>query len=124
MIIGIGTDIIQIHRISESIEKYGTRFLNRIYTETEINYSSGFKEAQALHFAARFAAKEAFSKAIGTGITEGFKFKEIGIKNEINGKPEVELFGLLLERWGNYKTHISLSHTNRDAIAFCVIEIQ
>ena len=93
MIFGIGTDIAEVTRIKEAVDKYGDRFLNRIFTKTEQEYCEIFKENKYLHYAARFALKEAFSKAIGTGITEGFKFKEVGIKNEENGKPVAVLEG-------------------------------
>jgi holo-[acyl-carrier protein] synthase len=122
MIIGIGTDIIEISRIADSIEKYGDRFLNRIYTEIEIAYCEMFKDTKYLHYAARFAAKEAFSKAIGTGITQGFRFKEVGVINKENGKPEIVLNGGLEEKWGDCKAYISLSHTNNNAVAYVVIE--
>jgi len=122
MIIGIGTDIIEISRIKSSIEKYGDRFLNRIFTETEIKYCESFKGTKYLHYAARFAAKESFSKAIGTGITKGFKFKEIGIRNEKTGKPIVELSGGLSEKWGQYIIQVSLTHTEENAVAYLVIE--
>lgn len=122
MIIGIGTDIAEVHRIKEAIEKYGERFLKRIYTETEINYCEQFKEGKYQHYAARFAAKEAFSKAIGTGITSGFKFSEISVVNEESGKPLVLLTGRLAAIWGRYLIHISLSHTDKNAVTFVVIE--
>ncbi|MBI5325153.1 MAG: holo-ACP synthase [Ignavibacteriae bacterium] len=122
MIIGIGTDIIEIERIANSVGNYGDRFIKRIFTETEIEYCEQFKEKKALHYAARFAAKEAFSKAIGTGITEGFKFKEIGIRNEKNGKPLVELNGGLKEKYGDCIVHVSLSHTEGNAVAYVVME--
>ena len=122
MIFGIGTDIAEVTRIKEAIDKYGDKFLNRIFTKTEQEYCEIFKENKYLHYAARFALKEAFSKAIGTGITEGFKFKEIGIKNEDNGKPVAILEGYLLEKWGNYTTHVSLSHTKEYAVAMVVVE--
>ncbi len=122
MIIGIGTDIIEVARIQSSIEKYGERFLNRIFTETEIKYCESFKGTKYLHYAARFAAKESFSKAIGTGIARGFKFKEIGIKNEKSGKPVVDLTNSLLEKWGKYSCHVSLTHTKENAVAYLIIE--
>ncbi len=121
MIIGIGTDIIEISRIQNSIEKYGDRFLKRIFTETEKKYSESFNENKFQHYAARFAAKEAFSKAIGTGLTRGFKFREIGIRNEITGKPVVNLEGGLAKKWGQYNVEISLSHTGTHAVAYIVI---
>lgn len=122
MIIGIGTDIIEVKRISDAIEKYGERFLKRIYTPTEINYSEAFKEKKFLHYAARFAAKESFSKAIGTGLTQGFVFTEVGIINENSGKPQFELTGKMLEKWGECKAYVSLSHTEENAIAYVFLE--
>ena len=122
MIIGIGTDIIEVERIKNSIEKYGERFLNRIYSKTEQDYSNGFNENKHQHFAARFAVKEAFSKAIGTGITQGFKFSEISLHNEPIGKPVIDLSGSLAEKWGAYIHHVTISHTAEYAVAFVVIE--
>jgi len=120
--IGIGTDIIEVSRIKNSIEKYGKRFLDRIYTQTEIKYCESFKGTKYLHYAARFAAKESFSKAIGTGITRGFKFKEIGIVNKKNGKPMIDLSGSLKEKYGAYHCYVSLSHTEDNALAYLTIE--
>lgn len=122
MIIGIGTDIVEIERIKNAIDKYGERFKNRIFTDTEQEYCDSFNNNKYQHYAARFAAKESFSKAIGTGITKGFVFKEIGILNEPNGKPLVILEGALLEKWGKYKISISLSHTDNNAVAYLIIE--
>lgn len=122
MIVGIGTDIIEVGRIKDAIEKYGDRFLNRIFTETEMKYCESFKDTKYLHYAARFASKESFSKAIGTGITKGFKFKEVGIKNEQNGKPVIELLGDLLEKWGDCRISVSLSHTADNALAYVILE--
>jgi holo-[acyl-carrier protein] synthase len=122
MVLGIGVDIIEVSRIAESLEKYGDRFRKRIFTEREIQYCNLFKDHENVHYAARFAAKEAFSKAIGTGITQGFKFNEVGVINEETGKPQLELSGTMLERWGNNKLHITLSHTASNAVAIVVIE--
>ncbi|MBE2187835.1 MAG: holo-ACP synthase [Desulfobulbaceae bacterium] len=122
MIYGIGTDIVDVDRIKQAIESYGKRFLDRIYTETEQEYSESFNDKKYVHYAARFAAKESFSKAIGTGITKGFKFREVGIKNEVSGKPIMMLEGEMLERYGQYKIHVSLSHTDTNAIAYILIE--
>lgn len=122
MIFGIGTDIVEVERIKNSIENYGKRFLDRIFTETEQEYSELFKENKYVHYAARFAAKESFSKAIGTGITKGFKFKEVSIKNEKTGKPNVILEGEMKEKYGDLKIEVSLSHTDHNAIAYLIIE--
>ena len=121
-IFGIGTDIIEVKRIAEIMEKYGEQFKKRIFTDTEIEYCEQFGDTKFLHYSARFAAKESFSKAIGTGITKGFKFKEIGIKNLPGGKPIVELRGALLEKYGEASLHISLSHTEENAIAYLIME--
>jgi holo-[acyl-carrier protein] synthase len=122
MIVGIGTDIIEVERITEAIDKYGESFLNRIFTKLEQEYCEQFKDLKYLHYAARFAAKESFSKAIGTGITKGFKFNDVGIRNEENGKPVVELSGVLKEKWGHCNILISLSHTKGNAVAYIVLE--
>ncbi len=122
MIIGIGTDIIEVSRIKAIIEQYGQRFLDRIYTPVEQAYCESFNDTKYLHYAARFAVKESFSKAIGTGLTRGFKFKEVGIENEKNGKPIVVLDGKLKKKWGHCKLHVSLSHTEENAVAYLIIE--
>jgi holo-[acyl-carrier protein] synthase len=122
MIIGIGTDIADVKRIEESIEKFGDRFLKKIFTETERAYCDSFALHSGQHYAARFAAKEAFSKAIGTGMRDGFSFNLIGVRNEPTGKPVIELFGLMNERWGDCNVHLSLSHSATLAVAMVIIE--
>ncbi len=122
MIKGIGVDIIEVDRIREAIEKYGERFLKRVFTQIEIRYCEEFKDTKFLHYSARFAAKEAFSKAIGTGFTQGFKLREVGIVNESNGMPKIVLEGELSEGWSNYKIFVSLSHTRVHAVALVVIQ--
>ncbi|MBX3043428.1 MAG: holo-ACP synthase [Candidatus Kapabacteria bacterium] len=122
MIYGIGTDIVETSRIQTAIEKYGKRFLDRLYTELEQQYCDSFNETKYVHYAARFAAKESFSKAIGTGLTQGFKFKEISIRNERNGKPVIVLDGDLLEKYGHLKSHVSLSHTDNNSLAYIILE--
>lgn len=122
MIFGIGTDIVETQRIQTAIEKYGKRFLNRIYTEVEQEYCNSFNDTKFVHYAARFAAKESFSKAIGTGLTQGFKFTEISIINESSGKPNVTLLGNLQEKYGHLLIHISLSHTDNNSIAYLILE--
>ncbi len=119
---GIGVDIIEVDRIREAIEKYGERFLKRVFTPIEINYCEEFKDTKFVHYTARFAAKEAFSKAIGTGFTQGFRLNEVGIVNEPNGMPNIVLEGKLKERWSNYRILVSLSHTRTYAVAVVIIE--
>lgn len=122
MVIGIGTDIVDVARIEHSHNKYGDRFLARVFTQTEIDYSNHFGLGRYLHLAARFAAKEAFSKAIGTGMRQGMAFKLVGIRNEPSGLPRIELFGAMLERWGSYTIHVTLSHTAQIGLAVVIVE--
>lgn len=98
-IVGLGTDIIEIHRIYEAIQNHGSRFLNKVFTEKEIAYCSRYKN-WAPHFAGRFAAKEAFLKAMGTGLSGSTSWVQIEILNDALGKPEIHLSS-------NFKTHFS-----------------
>jgi holo-[acyl-carrier protein] synthase len=122
MITGIGTDIVDVERIRRSYEEYGERFLKRVFTDTEREYCEHFGETKFLHYAARFAAKEAFSKAIGTGMRDGMAFHSVGIRNERSGKPVLELFGDIRERWSEHIIHVTLSHTSTVAVAVVVME--
>ncbi|MCC7438669.1 MAG: holo-ACP synthase [Armatimonadetes bacterium] len=122
MIVGIGIDLADIHRIEEALEKYGERFERRIFTEEESQYCRGFKIGAGQHFAARFAAKEAFSKAIGTGITRGFKWHEVAIRHLPSGQPELLLSGGMAERYGHLRAHVSLTHSDATAGAVVVLE--
>lgn len=122
MIAGIGIYIIEVERIARAIERYGEHFLRRIYTDVEREYCDRAPATRVLHYAARFAAKEAFSKAIGTGMTNGFRFRECGVINAPTGMPMLVLSGDLAERWAGYRLHLSLSHTQHYAAACVVIE--
>jgi holo-[acyl-carrier protein] synthase len=92
MIIGIGNDVIDIRRIEQAIERYGERFLNRIFTDVERARSDG-KPGRAASYAKRFAAKEACAKALGTGIAKGVYWKDIGVVNQDSGRPTMLLTG-------------------------------
>jgi holo-[acyl-carrier protein] synthase len=122
MILGIGTDIVDVSRIESAMNEYGEAFARRIFTPIELAYCESYVHGKMAHYAARFAVKEAFSKAIGTGITKGFAFKDIGIVNEEGGKPKIVLSGTMLERWGGYTLHVSISHTDTVAMAIVIIE--
>lgn len=122
MIRGIGIDLIEVDRIQKAIENYGERFLKRVFTQTEIQYCETFNENKYIHYAARFAVKEAFSKALGTGLTSGFKFNNIGIRNETNGFPTIELFDIMKEKYSVYRINVSLSHIKNFAVAIVIIE--
>ena len=91
-IFGIGTDIVNIKRMEHSLKKYGIRFKNKIFSKSEISYCEKKKNSSAF-YAKRFAAKEALSKALGTGIRKGVNLKNIEISNNIHGKPSILLKG-------------------------------
>ena len=97
MIIGIGSDIIDIRRIERTIERFGERFIDRVFTETERRKSDG-RANRAASYAKRFAAKEACSKALGTGFRAGVFWRDMGVVNLTSGKPTMKLTGGALER--------------------------
>lgn len=118
MVIGIGIDIIEIDRIKDSLDKFGEKFLSKIYTKKEIDYCNS-KSNKYQHFAARFAAKEAVYKALTTGWEKGSNWQSIEITNESNGMPVVKLNGKLASFLSDGKNlKISLSHS-RDYVT-CV----
>lgn len=119
MIKGIGADIVEVKRIRDLMEKYGDRFFLRIFTENEIAYCRKFSKPE-LHFAGRFASKEAYSKAIGTGIGRNFGWKDIEILNDALGKPYI--VHLKENEYSVYIYHISISHTEDYACAFVTRE--
>jgi len=121
MIFGIGIDIIEIERIQQSVEKFGDRFLNKIFTEGELEYSLS-KKNKFQHLAARFAAKEAISKAMATGWSKGFKWKDIEIYNEKNGMPNVKLSGMLAKFVSEDKSlKITMSHSDHYVTCFAIL---
>ena len=124
MIYGIGNDIISVERIQKSIENYGERFLNKVFTEEEVTYCELYGNKKYVHYAARFAIKESFSKAVGTGLAKGFKMNEVGVINEKSGKPTLVLKGELSEKYGHLLSHITISHADEYAIAMVILEIQ
>ena len=127
MIFGIGIDTIEVARIKEAILTYGSQFIDRIYSEHEKAYCTD-RLRQYEHFAARFAAKEAFAKALGTGVRRGFRWKEVTVRNAVSGKPEIELLGSMVERVSTlvkaeFRIELSITHTVEIAEAIAVIEI-
>ena len=124
MILGIGTDLAEVGRIRHSITQFGDRFLHRIYTEKERAYASS-KANAAERFAARFAAKEAGMKAIGTGWRHGVTWKDFEVVNERSGRPALMLSGVAREvadRLGVSRVSISLTHTQDMAFAVVILE--
>lgn len=123
-VVGVGIDLVEVHRIAAAIEKQGVSFLRRIYTDREREYCEG-KANAAEHFAARFAAKEAVSKAFGTGIGGKIGFLDIEIVNQQSGAPSIVLWGkakLLCEARGVMEVLVSLSHTEQMAMATVVLQ--
>jgi holo-[acyl-carrier protein] synthase len=124
MIVGIGTDVVSIERIAGVLERHGERFLKRILTADERRRFDRTKQ-KASHLAKRWAAKEAFSKAIGTGIHPPFQWKSIGVGRDPKGKPLVvpsPEMAKHLEKLGVTSAHISLTDDAGVAVAFVVLE--
>jgi holo-[acyl-carrier protein] synthase len=124
MIVGIGTDVVSIERIAGVLERHGERFLNRILTVEERKRFDRTKQ-KASHLAKRWAAKEAFSKAIGTGIHPPFTWKSIGVGRDARGKPLVvpsPEMAKHLETLGVTSSHVSLTDDAGVAVAFVVLE--
>jgi holo-[acyl-carrier protein] synthase len=124
MVIGIGTDLIEIERVEASIARYGERFLERVFTPGEIAYCQQ-KKGSGESFAARFAAKEAGAKALGTGIARGISWKEIEVRRQPGERPTLHWSGKAAERaaaLGVVRTALSLSHNRSAAMAVVVVE--
>ncbi|MCJ7459522.1 MAG: holo-ACP synthase [candidate division Zixibacteria bacterium] len=120
MIESLGIDLIEIKRVKKVKEKWGKRFLERVYTPKELEYCLK-KRYPENSLAGRFAAKEAVMKALGTGLSSGVSWREIEILNDKKGKPEVLLYGKTKKLLGKKKVLISISHTKEDAIAQAII---
>jgi len=123
MIYGIGTDIIEVERIRGFIAK-GDAFKERVFTPDEIVYSDSFRDP-APFYAARFSAKEAFVKALGTGFTSGIGFNQIEVYHVELGKPEIRLTGKakeVAEEKGITRIHVSISHVKEWANAVVILE--
>jgi holo-[acyl-carrier protein] synthase len=124
MVLGLGTDLIEIARIAQSIARFGDRFLTRIYTPAEIAFCNR-KKQPAESFAARFAAKEAAAKALGTGISRGVSWLELEVTRQPGQAPSLLLHGRAAERaraLGITCTSISLTHSRDTAFAIVVME--
>ena len=123
-VLGLGMDLVEVHRIARAIERQGSAFVKRIYTEREREYCEG-KANAAQHFAVRFAAKEAVSKAFGTGIGEKIGFLDIEVVHQQSGAPAIVLLGkarLLADSRGVSEVLLSLSHTEQVAGASVLLQ--
>ena len=124
MIIGIGTDIVEVDRINHLVARYGQRFLDKVFTPHEQETCLGAAN-QGQRLAARFTAKESVMKALGTGWACGVRFKDIEIPSSEKQRPEVHLHGAAAERarkLGGTAWHLSLTHIDRFAVAFVILE--
>lgn len=124
--VSCGVDIIEVDRVKKAIETEGEKFLKKIFTQREIEYCESRGKNKFHSYAVRFAAKEAVSKAFGTGIRGGMKLSEIEIENDDFGKPRIVLSGRAAEvagQKGLTGSSISLSHCESYAAAFVVIEV-
>lgn len=124
MIIGSGIDLVEIARIQQSVDRFGQRFLSRVYTGTELAYCLR-KRMAAESLAARFAAKEAGAKALGTGISRGVNWLEIEVTREPGGRPALQFRGRAAEiaaRLGVVYIALSLTHTRDLAMASVLLE--
>ncbi len=127
MIIGLGNDMIDIRRVERTIERYGERFLTRIFTDIERSKSDN-RAARAASYAKRFAAKEACSKALGTGFRQGVFWRDMGVLNLVSGRPTLQLTGgaaLALARITpeGYEVRIDLSITDDFPTAQAIVII-
>lgn len=124
MIVGTGIDLTEIGRIQRSVDRYGKRFLDRVYTAAEQAYCLR-KRNSAESFAARFAAKEAGAKALGTGIRYGVGWLEIEVVREASGRPTLQFHGRAAQialSLGAVRASLSLTHTNELAMASVILE--
>ncbi|MBX3436721.1 MAG: holo-ACP synthase [Planctomycetaceae bacterium] len=122
MIVGLGTDIVEITRIGQMIERHGELFLQRVYTEAEIRYCQQRKEAMQ-HYAGRWAAKEAVMKTLGTGFTRGVGWQDIEVANRQSGQPRIVLSGGAKEfatQRGIDEILITISHCRTYATATAI----
>src|SRR5919201_550328 len=124
MIVGTGIDIVEVPRIGAAVERFGERFLNRVFTASEVRYCRS-KQNVIERFAARFAAKEAGFKAIGTGWRQGVTWKDVEVGREPGGRPTICFSGRAAEfaaKLGMRRALLSLSHTPAQAIAHVILE--
>ncbi len=127
-IIGIGSDLCNIERIQNSLDRFGERFINRVFTDTERSKAEKRPFTRAGTYAKRFAAKEAFSKAVGTGFKRGVFMKDIGVVNKASGEPTLALTGGARERLDaltpeGHAAQIHLTMTDDHPFAMAVVVI-
>jgi holo-[acyl-carrier protein] synthase len=120
MIEGLGIDIIEVDRIKKTLERWGERFLLRVFTAEERDYCRR-KAHPEQSLAARFAAKEAVLKAVGTGLSGGIRWTDVKVVNDKSGKPEVKVDGEIARLIGDKRILLSISHTKKLAMAQAIL---
>ena len=124
MIVGTGIDVAEVPRIAHALERFGDRFLQRVYTETERRYALR-KKNPAERLAARFAAKEAGMKALGTGLTRGVRWRDLEVINLPSGRPTLQLHGVaaqIAQKLGVTQISLSITHSRDIAMAHVIME--
>ncbi len=124
VIVGLGLDIAEVDRIEAAIQRHGAPFLERLFTPAEVSYCERYKN-RFERYAARFAAKEAAMKALGTGWSHGVRWRDIEVTREVTGKPTLRLAGAALqiaERMGVKNISISITHSGNLALAQVIFE--
>lgn len=124
MIVGTGIDVIEVPRVAASIERFGRRFLNRVFTESEIRYCDS-KANRTERYAARFAAKEAGMKALGTGWSHGVRWRDVEVRRQPGGRPTLAFHGKAAEiasQMSVTNIALSLTHTAAEALAQVILE--
>ncbi|MEN6320596.1 MAG: holo-ACP synthase [Syntrophaceae bacterium] len=124
MIFGIGTDLVEVSRVEKILQKWGDKFLTKVYSQNEIDYCQK-KAFPSIHYAARFAAKESFLKSLGIGLGMGVKLQDIEVVNNQQGSPVLNVHESIkarLDNLGINKIHISITHTREHAQAVVILE--
>lgn len=121
MIRAVGTDVVELDHFTEVVDRSRPGFLERLFTQREIEHCERFKDRMA-SYAAIFAAKEAFLKALRTGLAHGIRWTDVEVVHEQSGAPTIVTHGKAIEFLGRGRTHASLTHSRRSAAAVVVIE--
>ena len=124
MIVGTGIDIAEVGRIEQAIARFGDRFKKRVFTADEILYCES-KANKTERYAARFAAKEAAMKAIGTGWSRGVTWRDFEVRRLPGGRPTIAFHGRageIFAKLGGVRAHLSITHTKQTAMAFVILE--
>jgi holo-[acyl-carrier protein] synthase len=120
-IVGIGVDVVDVKRMKVVLDARGMSLIKKLFTEPEIAYCTSKKNSHE-HYAARFAAKEAVSKAMQTGWSGKFRWRDVEVANNPSGAPKIILHDFVAQQLAHCRIHISLSHTENTVVAFAVIE--